>query len=51
VPPSLRAPFGLRYGMAERVFFHSVIVAIRWLRRLMPDLLTVVPQARRYEAR
>jgi uncharacterized protein (DUF2236 family) len=51
VPPSLRAPFGLRYGIAERVFFHSVIVAIRWLRRLMPDLLTVVPQARRYEAR
>ena len=49
LPASLRAPLGLRYGTAERIFFHAVIVAVRWLRRVMPDALTVVPQARRYE--
>jgi uncharacterized protein (DUF2236 family) len=50
LPPSLRAAFGLRYGTAERLFFHSVIVVVRWLRRLVPPYLSVVPQARRYEA-
>jgi uncharacterized protein (DUF2236 family) len=49
LPASLRAAFGLRYGTPERMFFNAVIVAVRWLRRLMPDVLTVVPQARRYE--
>jgi uncharacterized protein (DUF2236 family) len=49
LPPSLRAPFGLRYGAAERIFFRAVVVAVRWIRRVMPDMLTVVPQARRYE--
>lgn len=49
VPPSLRAPFGLRYGRAQRLFFRAVVVAARWLRRVLPDALTVVPQARRYE--
>ena len=49
VPASLRSAFGLRYGTAERAFFRGVIITVRWLRRLLPDMLTVVPQARRYE--
>lgn len=49
LPPPLRAAFGLRYGTAERLFFRAVVVAVRRLRRLLPDALTVVPQARRYE--
>lgn len=47
--PSLRAAFGLRYGTAERSLFRAVIVAVRMLRRILPERLTVVPQARRYE--
>jgi uncharacterized protein (DUF2236 family) len=50
LPPSLRAAFGLRYGAAERLFFRATVVAIRRLRGLLPSYLTVVPQARRYEA-
>jgi uncharacterized protein (DUF2236 family) len=50
LPPSLRAAYGVRYGMAEFLFFRAVIVAVRWLRRLLPSYLTVVPQARRWEA-
>jgi uncharacterized protein (DUF2236 family) len=50
LPPSLRAAFGLRYGTTERLFFRATIVAVRWLRRLLPPYITVVPQARRYEA-
>jgi uncharacterized protein (DUF2236 family) len=49
LPRPLRTAFGLRYGVPERIFFRGVVVAVRWLRRVMPDLLTVVPQARRYE--
>lgn len=49
LPLTLRATLGLRYGTAERLFLHSVIVSVRWLRRLLPEALTVVPQARRYE--
>lgn len=49
LPRSLRDRLGLRYGTAERLFFRGAIVAVRWLRRMLPDLLTVVPQARRYE--
>lgn len=48
VPAPLRAPFGLRYGTAERVFFRAVVIALRWLRRILPEMFTVVPQARRY---
>lgn len=51
IPVALRAPFGLRYGPAERLFFRAVVVAVRGLRRVLPDLLTVVPQARRAERR
>ncbi len=50
LPPSLRAAFGLQYGMAERLFFRGVVTAIRSLRHVLPAYLTVVPQARRYEA-
>lgn len=46
LPPSLREAFALRYGTAERLFFHGTIVALRWLRRVLPERLTVVPQAR-----
>ncbi|HEV8534389.1 MAG TPA: oxygenase MpaB family protein [Candidatus Limnocylindria bacterium] len=50
VPRPLREALGLRYGTPERVFHRGVILAIRALRRLLPRRLTVVPQARRYEA-
>jgi uncharacterized protein (DUF2236 family) len=50
LPPSLRAAFGLRYGAAERLFFRATVVAIRRLRDVLPSYLTIVPQARRYEA-
>ena len=49
LPPSLRLAFGLRYGAAERIFFHAMVVAVRWMRRALPRSLTAVPQARRYE--
>ncbi len=49
LPPSLRLAFGLRYGTPERLMFRATVVALRWLRRLLPARLTVVPQARRYE--
>ena len=49
LPPRLRATFGLRYGTAERLFFEAVVVALRALRRALPEMLTVVPQARRYD--
>jgi uncharacterized protein (DUF2236 family) len=49
LPAPLRREFGLRYGTAERLFFRAVAVAVRWLRRLLPEMLTVVPQARGYE--
>jgi len=51
VPPSLRAPFGLRYRLRERTFFALVIAAARIARTVLPDRLTVVPQARRFETR
>jgi uncharacterized protein (DUF2236 family) len=49
LPRPLRTAFGLRYGVPERIFFRGLVIAVRWLRRVMPDMLTVVPQARRYE--
>jgi uncharacterized protein (DUF2236 family) len=49
LPPALREAFGLRYGASQRLFYRAVIVAIRALRTLLPDRLTVVPQARRFE--
>jgi uncharacterized protein (DUF2236 family) len=50
VPPALRAPFGLRYGVAERICFAVVIATVRIVRVVLP-MLTIVPQARRFEAR
>lgn len=50
LPPMLRAPFGLRYRRPERLFIATVIAAIRIMRAVLP-MLTVVPQARRFEAR
>lgn len=49
LPPTLRAAFGLRYGTAERLLFRGVVVAVRALRRVLPQPITVVPQARRSE--
>lgn len=47
LPASLRSAFGLRYGAAERRLYRGVVVAVRWLRRILPRRITVVPQARR----
>jgi len=49
LPRALRDAFGLRFGMPERTFYRAVIVAIRALRPLLPEWITVVPQARRFE--
>lgn len=49
MPETLRRGLGLRYGAAERAFFRGVVIAVRWLRRQLPEALTIVPQARRYE--
>jgi uncharacterized protein (DUF2236 family) len=49
LPVSLRDAFGLRYGTPQRLFYRAVIVAVRALRALLPEWLTVVPQARRFE--
>lgn len=49
LPPPLRRAFGLRYGSPERMLFRAAIVTARALRRVLPEFLTVVPQARRFE--
>ena len=51
LPAALRAPLGLRYRMRERVFFAVVIATARLFRAVLPDAVTVVPQARRWESR
>ncbi len=51
VPGPLRASLGLRYRVRERVFFAIVIAIVRIMRTVLPDALTVVPQARRWESR
>jgi uncharacterized protein (DUF2236 family) len=51
LPRSLREMYGLRYGLPERLFARGVLVAVGWLRLILPERLTVVPQARRHEAR
>ena len=51
VPAALRAPLGLHFGASERIFFAIVIAAVRIARLVLPAPLTVVPQARRFEAR
>ena len=49
LPATLREAFGLRFGLPQRLFFRAVIVSLRALRALLPERLTVVPQARRFE--
>ena len=51
VPACLRTPFGLRYRLSERLFFAVVVATARIMRAVLPMPLTVVPQARRFEAR
>ncbi|HEY8731393.1 MAG TPA: oxygenase MpaB family protein [Candidatus Limnocylindria bacterium] len=51
VPGPLRAAFGLRYRVGERILFAMVVAAVRIMRVALPTPLTVVPQARRFEAR
>ena len=51
IPAPLRAPIGLRYRLRERLFFAVAIASARILRAVLPMRLTVVPQARRFEAR
>ena len=51
VPAPLRAPLGLRYRARERIFFAVVIAIARLMRAVLPEMLTVVPQARRWESR
>ena len=50
LPEPLRQAYGLRYGPAERRFHRGVAVAIRMSRPVLPRWISVVPQARRYEA-
>ncbi len=50
LPARLRAAFGLRWSTRDRLLFHAMVVATRGARRLLPEWLTVVPQARRFEA-
>ncbi|TME28583.1 MAG: hypothetical protein E6I66_12375 [Chloroflexi bacterium] len=49
LPVPLRNAFGFRFGTSQRMFYRAAIVAIRALRLLLPEWLTVVPQARRFE--
>jgi hypothetical protein len=49
LPVPLRDVFGLRFDLPQRIFYRAVIVAIRVLRRHLPEWITVVPQARRFE--
>ena len=51
LPPSLRLAFGMHFRTRERLWFRSVIVALRRYVPLVPDRIRVVPQARGYEAR
>ncbi|HET8570049.1 MAG TPA: oxygenase MpaB family protein, partial [Candidatus Limnocylindria bacterium] len=51
LPPTVRVQFGLEWRTRERLLFRAVIVAVRALRRTLPDRLAIVPQARRYEDR
>ena len=51
VPAPLRAPLGLRYRTRERVFYVLVIAVARVMRAVLPDAITVVPHARRWESR
>jgi uncharacterized protein (DUF2236 family) len=49
LPAPLRDAFGLRLDLPQRIFYRAVVVSVRALRTLLPERLTVVPQARWYE--
>jgi uncharacterized protein (DUF2236 family) len=49
LPSPLRDAFGLRFGAPQRLSYRALVVAIRALRPLLPEWLTVVPQARHFE--
>ena len=49
LPPSLREPFGLRFRRRDRLLFRSMVSLVRITRRLLPDSVAAVPQARRHE--
>jgi uncharacterized protein (DUF2236 family) len=51
VPSSIRDAFGLRWGRSERLFFRFVVHAVRFLRKVSPRRLTIVPHARLYDER
>lgn len=51
LPPSIRLALGLRWRARERLWFRFVICSLRVGLPIVPPLLRVVPQARRYEAR
>ena len=46
LPSQLRDAFDLRWGRAERSAFRAAVVALRYLRLVLPERLTVVPHAR-----
>ena len=51
LPAGLRAPFGLGWRARERLLFRAVILALRLVRRAVPERWALVPQARRFEDR
>ncbi len=51
LPAALRRALGLRFGTRERLLFRAVIVGLRFARHLAPEMLAVVPHARRWERR
>ncbi len=51
LPPSIRLAIGLPWRTRERLWFRSVIAALRLFLPAVPPRIRVVPQARRYEAR
>ena len=51
LPDALREPLGLCWRTRERLLFRAVIVALRFVRRIAPGWLAVVPHARRWERR
>lgn len=49
LPPCLREPFRLRFRRRDRLLFRAMIALVRLTRRVLPDNIAAVPQARRYE--
>lgn len=51
LPTGIRAAFGLRWGLGERLLFRFVVHALRALRTVTPQRLAIVPHARLYDER